>query len=267
MSEGREIPPRTFIRHKEAIQEVFGINIECDRKNGNVYYIDDSEEIERQGVRSWLLNTLTVSNLINESHKLKSRILFENIPSGQRFLTLIIEAMRDSSEIEITYQKFYSNTSEIFEAEPYCLKIFKQRWYVLVHIPKRNAVRTYALDRIQHLRITGKKFKLPENFNGDAFFENNFGIIINKNIPPCRVEIKVFDDQQKYFETLPLHNSQKKIKTSEDYSVFSYYISPTFDFKKEILSYGSNVEVLSPAWFRKEIADHIKDMNKLYSKN
>lgn len=62
--------------------------------------------MERGDARQWLLNTFAVNNLINESHKLKNRILFEHIPSGQQFLTPIIEAMLDNMTIEITYQSF-----------------------------------------------------------------------------------------------------------------------------------------------------------------
>lgn len=85
---------------------MFDINIECNRKAGYIYYIENSDDMERGGVRSWLLNTFAVNNLINESHKLKHRILFENIPSGQKFLTQIIEAMRDGKTVKNDLSKF-----------------------------------------------------------------------------------------------------------------------------------------------------------------
>jgi hypothetical protein len=116
MSEGKEIPLRTFHNHRIAIEEMFDVNIECDKRNGYVYYIE-------------------------ESHKLKRRILFEEIPSGQRFLTLIIEAMHYGSTLEITYQSFRRQEPSAFEIEPYCLKIFKQRWYVLAQSSYYDALR------------------------------------------------------------------------------------------------------------------------------
>ena len=93
---GEELPIKTFHNHKNAIQQMFDIDIACDRRGGYVYYIEHAEDMEQGGVRTWLLNTFAVNHLINESHHLKRRILFEEIPSGQRFLTTIIEAMRDS---------------------------------------------------------------------------------------------------------------------------------------------------------------------------
>ena len=85
---------------------MFDIDIRCDKKAGNLYYIAHAEDMEQGGVRKWLINTFAVNNLINESHTLKRRILFEEIPSGQRFLTPIIEAMRDERTVEICYRSF-----------------------------------------------------------------------------------------------------------------------------------------------------------------
>lgn len=100
---GEELPLKTFHNHKNAIQQVFDINIACDRRAGYLYYIENAEDMKRGGVRTWLLNTFAVNQLVNESRRLKRRILFEEIPSGQRYLTQIIEAMRDSRTLELTY--------------------------------------------------------------------------------------------------------------------------------------------------------------------
>jgi hypothetical protein len=262
--EGKDLPLRTFHNHREAIQDLFNININCDRQKGYVYYIENRDDMKQSGIRSWLLNTFAVNNLINESRRLKHRILFEEIPSGQRFLTPIIEAMRDNLSIEIEYQPFWHDELIIMNLEPYCLKIFKQRWYVIARNAHLNTIRTYSLDRIQEVRTTEKTFKIPENFNPESHFENSFGIVKDDNIKPSVVKLKVFGQQRNYLHTLPLHSTQQEIEIEDNHSVFSYYISPTKDFEKEILSYGNEIEVLSPEWLRADIAKIVKKMNKLY---
>jgi predicted DNA-binding transcriptional regulator YafY len=240
------------------------INIECDRRNGYVYSIENTEDIEKGGVRSWLLNTFAVNNLINESHKLKSRILFEKIPSGQHFLTPIIEAMRDGLTIEITHQSFGRDEPYTFEIEPYCVKIFKQRWYVLAYNPYYDALLIYSLDRIQHIRITDTKFEMPD-FNPEDYFNDSFGIIVDEDIDPCTVEIKVWGTQRKYFNALPLHDSQEEMEKTDEYSVFRYFLRPTYDFRQELLSHGAEIEVLSPQRLREEITWITQEMNKIYT--
>ena len=261
---GDELPLRTFHNHKWAIEEMFDINIECDKRAGYLYYIENRDDMGKAGVRTWLLNTFAVNRLINESHKLKTRILFEQIPSGQRYLTPIIEAMRNGLTLEMTYQSFWRDAPTTFEIEPYCIKVFKQRWYVVAKTTSYDAPRIYSLDRICDLRTTETSFKLPEDFSPEAYFEDAFGIIIEEEIRPCLVQLKVFGNQRKYLQTLPLHHSQQESDVTENDSIFSYYLAPTFDFKQEILSHGAELEVLSPEWLRKEIMEHIREMYNLY---
>ena len=262
--DGEDIPLRTFHNHRKAIEDMFDINIECDKRKGYRYYIENREDMERGGVRTWLLNTFAVNNLINESHKLKERILFEKIPSGQQYLTPIIEAMRDSLAIKLTYQSFWRNEPSTFEIQPYCVKIFKQRWYLIGYSPYKEQVFIYALDRIKNLTITEQKFHLPGNFDGEVFFSECFGIIAGEDINPERVMIKVYNNQDRYIRALPLHHSQKEEEVTSDYTTFSYYLRPTFDFMQELLSHGANVEALSPKWFREEIAKIVAQQYNVY---
>lgn len=264
MSEGEDLPLRTFHNWRKAIEEIFDINIECNKRGGYYYYIENIEDMEKGGVRSWLLNTFAVNNLINESHHLKRRILFENIPSGREFLTPIIEAMRDSRTIRFTYQSYWKDNPNEVEAEPYCVKVFKQRWYVVAYNRIKKGLRIYALDRIKELSVTETMFKYPKEFDPQAYFDASFGIIVDENYDIERVRIKVFNNQNKYLRALPLHHTQKEIEETETYSVFEYVLRPTFDFLQELLSHGGDIEVLSPGWLREEIQAQVQQMYRFY---
>ena len=65
MSGGVEMARTTFNRHKDAIQDIFGIYIECDRKNGYRYYIGNPEVLEDDTVQNWMLSTLSLSNVVS----------------------------------------------------------------------------------------------------------------------------------------------------------------------------------------------------------
>lgn len=253
MSGGEELPLKTFHNHRHAVQDIFDINIECNRRGGYYYYIENADDMEKGGVRTWLLNTFAINNLINESHHLKRRILFENIPSGQKFLTTIIEAMRDSTRLEMSYKNFWKEKEATFEVEPLCIKVFRQRWYMVARNVGKDAIRIYALDRIQNLTATDIRYVLPDNFDAEEYFYNSFGIIKDDNIPAEIIKIKVTHNQQKFVRSLPLHHSQTEITTTDEYSVFRYYLAPTYDFRQEILSHGEDFEVLEPEHLRKEL--------------
>ena len=264
MSGGLDLPKRTFHNQRKAIEELFDINIECNKGNDYTYYIENTGDMKRGGIRNWLLNTFAVNNLINESRSLKKRILFEDIPSGRQFLTPIIEAMKGSYEIEITYQGFFKDEPHTFNIQPYCVKVFKQRWYVIGVSPFYQDIRVYALDRIHELNITDTKFKMPKDFNPQDLFIHHFGIIINEDIDVEKIQIKVFGKQSNYLRALPLHHSQKEIEITEDYSIFEYLLKPTYDFYMDLLSQGDTIEILSPAYVREKMQEIIENMAKRY---
>lgn len=255
MSGGEDLPLKTFHNHRQAIADIFGIDIECNRKGGYYYYIGNADDIEKGGIRSWLLNTFAVNNLINESHHLKHRILFEDIPSGQKFLAPVIEAMKESVCVELTYKNFWKEEPFVTEVEPYCVKVFRQRWYMLARCPEHDGLRIYSLDRVEDMKLTENKFLFPVDFDAGSYFYNSFGIIVYDGSPAETVRLRVYDSKRKYFRTLPLHHSQREVEIRDDYSVFEYFVSPTFDFQQEILSHGDEVEVLAPEHFRREVGD------------
>lgn len=255
MSDGADLPLKTFHNHRKAIEEMFDIDIACDKRGGYKYYIANADEMENGSARTWMLNTLAVNNLINESRHLKHRIVFENIPSGQKFLTPLIEAMAGNRTVELHYQGFWHQNDYAVEAEPYLVKVFRQRWYLLARDTKEDLLKIYALDRMLNLKQTGKFFSMPEDFSPEEYFHNSFGIISKDSCPPEIIELKVYGMQKQYFRTLPLHHSQEEIENKEGYSIFRYYLSPTYDFIQEILSHGCKVEVLSP----KHLRDNVRE--------
>jgi hypothetical protein len=259
---GEELYERTFHNHREAILDTFGIEIKCDRNLG--YYIANSGDLEGDGIRQWLLESLSMNNLVNEAGGLRDRILFEKIPSSQKWLSPIVGAMKDGKAIKMTYQSYTRTEPNTFMAHPYCLKLFKQRWYLLARSENYDDSWIYSLDRIHNAEETDKPISIPEDFDAADYFSKYFGIIISSDIPVETVELKVDEDQVMYFRSLPLHPSQTEIETNGEYSVFQYRLVPTFDFKQEILSHGMSVEVLSPESLRDEIHAEIKKMLQRY---
>jgi len=261
----KAIPLRTFHDHRKEIQEIFDVNVDCDRRDGHKYYIEDADDLKKDNVRKWMLNSFFVNNLMNENPKLKHRILFEQIPIGKPYLTQIIEAMRDERTLEMNYHSFKHENPLTFEIEPYCLKIFENRWYLVARSPYKDAVRIYSFDRMKSLKITETTYKMPDSFDAADFFKNAFGIFVNEKSKPCAVELKVFGESRKYMQTLPLHHSQEETETSENYSVFSYFLCPASDLKQKILSFGEEIEVIFPEWFRADVVETVRKMNGLYN--
>jgi len=262
-----EIPERTFHRHKEAIKELFDIDIVCDRHGNKAYHIANRDGLKQDGLKEWLLNMVAINNIMAESQDLKDRILLESIPSGQQFLTPIIGAMRDGNVISISYQSFHMDTPKPHEVEPYCLKIYKQRWYLLGRRVEINAMRTFALDRIKSIDIVGKTFSMPESFDAKKYFEDSIGIIVDDNCAAQTVVIEVHNGQQDYIRSLPLHPTQTEIETRADGAKFSLFVQPNYDLVQELLRYGEDVSVIWPKWFQDSFRKISNAMSDNYSED
>lgn len=265
MSEGVELSLRTFHKWRIAAEELFGLIIECERRGGYHYYIANADEIKSGSIRSWLLNTISVSNLLIENQNIKERIILEDIPSGQEYLSQIIEVMRKNLVIRITYQSYWRENSNTFDVEPYGVKLFKQRWYLLARSPYFNKLMVYAVDRILDMQPTEKKFVMPADFKPSDFFDNYYGIIANTESKVQKVVLKLSAGQANYLRSLPLHWSQQEMERQTEYSLFELHLCPEFDFQQELLAMGEDVEVLEPFWLRSEIAGKIKRMWNKYS--
>ena len=262
LSEGTELSRRTFINNLHAIEELFEISISCG--SGYRYYIEYGDCFEEGSTRSWMLNAFSLNTMVSNSRKLKERVLLEDMPSGRNFLEDIIKAMRDNHVIFISYYSYNSEKYYEFDIHPYFVKAFKKRWYVVAYSPGTDDIRCYALDRMENVIISDKVFKMPKDLEPAEYFKDCFGIINNEDSEVQKVVLKVDAFQSNYIRNLPLHESQKEMKRTDEYSIFEYHLKPEFDFEQEIFSNMDTMEVLEPQWLREEITQRLKNLTGKY---
>lgn len=265
MSRGVDLSKRTFANWCYVIGDMFGIDIVNENRGEYRYYIDNVEDIRRNGLRSWLYNTFCVSNALANSQSIKDRILLEYVPSGQDYLKPIIDAMKENRVLNITYHNYWRDEDKDFRIQPYCVKLFKQRWYVVAK-PDNEEKKPYifSLDRIRKLQTTDETFKMPKDWNAEEYFKDSYGIIVGTNVKPQAVKLKVNAGQANYIRDLKLHDSQEEIERNEEYSIFHYWLRPQFDFIQELLWNGGDVEVLEPKELREEMAEIVESMWNKY---
>lgn len=249
---------RNLYRHRETVAELFGIEIVCNRSTYE-YSLGELGDIESKGVRAWLINTFAINNMVNLAGDMKDRIIFEEIPEGSRYLSTIVSAMKEGRQLYVSYQGFNRPEPHSFLLAPYCLKVFKQRWYLVgkpEDHPEEKDPRVYALDRMKELTETEKPFRLPKDFKADKFFENQFGV--DRRLTEAeKIRIKVNAYDANYMRTLPIHESQIETERNDKFSIFTYRVAPTYDFIQELRKFGATLEVLEPAHLREEYAADI----------
>ncbi len=255
-----EIPRRTFARMRDAIEELFGIRIACDRSS-NVYYIVDDPEEQTRNVRKFLLSAFSVNHLLRENRNLMPRILMDNVSvGGNTFLEDITTAMRDNHRIAIVYQSFEMQTAREFEVCPYALRYANHRWYLLAKADFHKTLRFYALDRMRAVTATNKTFSLPKDFDASDYFSRFFGAMMT-DAEVETIRLKTNDFRTPYLRSLPLHHSQKEIRPGE----FELRLVPTPDFLQALRSIGPDIEITHPKWLREQFLDEARMLMKRYS--
>ena len=270
ISRGVEIPKRTFDNWRYVIFDMFGIMISNENRGEYRYFIENKEDISKNGLRSWLYNTFCVSNALANSQSIKDRIILEYVPSGQNYLQTIIDAMKENRVLNITYHSYWKDEESNFDVQPYCVKLFRQRWYMVARSTYtyyyKKGPRVYSLDRIFDLHTTDETFEMPKDWDANDFFNGCYGIIADQTMKPQPVKLKVVAGQANYIRDLRMHESQEEIERNDEFSFFTFFLRPSFDFQQELLWNGEDMEVLEPLWLRKEIAGKIKRMWNKYNK-
>lgn len=261
--DGKDISRNTFLEYKRKAEELFDIDIICDRRT-NQYLIKKPEVLETDHLKKWLLSSLSAATTIEQCKNLSQRIMLEQTFGGESFLPTITEAMSSNLCLNVIYKPFWYDEPYTFCLEPYFIRLFRQRWYMIGFSHKHKMIRVFAFDRILEVNIIGQKFTMPEGLNVENYFFDSFGIMQQDNIKPETIRLKFIAEQGIYIETRPLHSSQRLVSKDDDYMVFKLRLKPTFDFFQELLSYGSDMEVLAPASLREQMAQCVRAMANIY---
>ena len=265
LNDGKALALRTFHQHREAIAELFGVEIVCDVATYK-YSIASPEELKNNSAQQWLFNSFAISNTIEAGRNMKNRILFEEIPSGAEFAQTVVDAMQQNRVLFVDYKPFQGEKFDLY-LQPYAMRVYNQRWYVVGRFKESGAIRNIALDRILRMEITDEEFVLPEDFDANDYYAHTVGIFVNEKLKPQRVVLRTFGVSTEYMRSVPLHHSQREIATNgNEYSDFEYYLNLTPELTGKLLSKGDWVEVLEPKELREEVKNNATSITNLYRK-
>ncbi len=250
-----EITKRTFQRDLDEIRSLFNVDIEYDFSR-KVYAISEESQ---NATNHRMLEAFDMFNALNITDDLSNYVYFENRkPKGTENFYGLLHAAKNHLTIRYFYLKYEDDQITQRIAEPYGLKEFKGRWYLIAKDQKDDAIKTFGLDRIQNLEITRKRFDAPKNFNANTLFKNCFGII---NPTDGKVEniILSFDSfQGKYIKSFPIHGTQQVLIDNEKEVRIGLALNVTHDLVMELLSYGETLVVMKPAGLRNTIREVAK---------
>ena len=260
-----EIPERTFHRHREAIAELFDIEIGCNRFDGNKYYIKNEEALETPSFTTWLFNGLSIDNQILANRDVAASIIFEDTPGGNEFISPIIDAIANHRILVLNYQRFNSTDIREKHIEPYGLKQSGRRWYLVGKTRGKDRLSVLALDRIKSVNVSEDTFESDKTIDVPTYFDEVIGVNVDDEYDSETVTLRVYGNQRAYIDSLPLHRSQKILYRTSAYTDYEFTLRPEWQFQREILRLGRDAEILTPSWLRDEIRWQADEILKRYS--
>ncbi len=259
-----EITKRTFQRDLAEIRSLYDIDIQYDFSQ-KVYLI---KETNTNNGHERMLEAYDLFNVLKMSENYAQFIHFEKRKAqGSEYFGPILQAIKSKNVIRFTHLKFWDDFSTLREVEPYLLKECKGRWYLVAKDIKDAKIKTFGLDRISELDILKKKQNTESNLDIENRFKNSFGIIDEENAVVETIELSFSAAQGKYVKAYPLHESQKTIFESESEIVFELSLKISYDFVQELMSFGEELEVLSPDTLRKEMKNALEKTIFYYQNN
>lgn len=235
---------RTFHRDLKEIRSLFGINIKYSSvKRGYFIQEDAYENLNFQR----MLETFDLFNIMQKAHTYQQNLFFDQRRSlGTDYLFLLLQAAEKRNKTQLEYQKFRENTTSKRTIHPYALKEFGNRWYLIGLEESSNQIKTFGLDRIVSISLLREQFTVLKGFSMEDRYKHAFGIITEESIPPQDIILSFRKWQGNMVKTLAFHPSQEVIIDNMDEFRIRIYLSPTYDFINELLSWGEDITVIQP---------------------
>jgi len=247
---------RTLQRDIKEIRNIFGITIEYS-KSAKGYFISGNETENLHSQR--MMEAFDLFNSLNLAQDLTPFVHLEKRrPQGTGNLNGLIHAIQNKWQIRFSYQKFWEAEISQRTADPYGLKEFKNRWYVMANDNKDGNIKSFALDRLTNLEITSSKFEFPTDYSIEENYRYCFGIIHPNDEVPQDIVLSFDPTQGKYVKTLPLHTTQQILIDNDEELQIKLKLCISHDLVMELLSFGDKMKVLQP----KSLADEIKTVHQ-----
>ena len=260
-----EIIPRTFARYKDYIAETFPCYIDYNQST-NQYFLKRYHQYgQDESLYNYLLSAYHIEGMSELAVKHRDKVKLLDAPTGVENVQIILEAIDKQKGIECVYYSFDRATKKQQLLIPYFLKTWEQRWYLAAEPDNHHhGISIFALERMDNIRLTEKKMLPSNDVTADEYWEGSFGVNHSDNQVPEQIVIKAYGAQAEYIRALPIHESQKELERTDEYTIFEYHIVPCFNLLQQLLGHRENLEMIEPIKRREVRRTIVQNIISLY---
>jgi predicted DNA-binding transcriptional regulator YafY len=193
-------------------------------------------------------------------------IEFEHRPEakGEDYLGDIYKAILHKRTLKVVYKPFNAAAISSSIIHPYLLKEYNSRWFLLGWDEKMEMIRNLALDRIDDIRVAGNTYIENRFIDFNDYFKNIIGVTIPADSKVETIEIKVKNERAPYIATKPIHLTQQQKRVTKLHTYFTFELIPNKELISLFMSFGDDLEVISPELLRGKLKDIYHRASKIY---
>lgn len=183
---------------------------------------------------------------------------------GNELLSPLLKAIKLKQIVQFEYESYQTAKKKPRRVVPLLLKEYRNRWYAITYDCIKEALITYALERIENFEETPEFYNGQIDFDANKFFQNAIGITANESEAE-KIIFKANNVAAKYIESQPFHKSQVILKEGKNKSTFALQVIVSEELIRLIMSFGGEIEVVEPLSLRTIIIQRLEEMNRNYN--
>jgi predicted DNA-binding transcriptional regulator YafY len=177
-------------------------------------------------------------------------------------IRVLNESVLARRTVRMRYRTGRTGQTSTRDLDPYRVWYRSGGLYVVGLDHRSGEIRTFAVDRIGTLEATGRRFRVRDGFDFDAYIGGSFGVVAEPALP---VRIRFEGPAANYVEERSWHPSQHLARGSDGRLELSMQVGGSAELRAWILSFGAGAEVLEPESLRSEVAGDLESALARYA--
>lgn len=264
---GLSVSNRTLQRDIQRLREDFAIEVVYDEERRG-YYLDEEASVDSDHFIRFLELVGTAQLLSESLEENKKSLRYFDLESsgdlhGTHQLKDMLFAIKHQREVSFQHESFHKGTWKEYRVQPYLLKEYQNRWYLVGLVPSIDSddpverSRTFGVDRIHDFKVSDRSYEKDPDYDPHGLFRSTVGLVYSE-CEPQWVKLWATPLQSKYLNSLPLHDSQECTDQDESGCTFLYWLRPNYEFIQKVMMMGDQVALLEPQWLVNDVRGRLE---------
>jgi predicted DNA-binding transcriptional regulator YafY len=170
------------------------------------------------------------------------------------YFNIVSACLNERRAVEILYRAQHTKEVTTRLVDPYGMVFYDGVWTAVGYCHLRKDIRTFAFDRIIDLKERNLYFEPKKEFSFEEYLSRSWGIVEDEEV---RIKLRFNAKVADYVLRKKWHPSEERKVLPDGDVEMTYKVAGVDEIKLWIYSWLPNVEILEPAWLRRQAASEL----------